>query len=233
MLKRPFITRKFTLIPGDHYDTWTTKVSLVIRVIDDVTGRAVVSGIEVYLKRKKELAPILNASGYFCFTDLDPGTYTVKVTSDVLTADNYFEQEKDVTLPSTTPLNPLIEFTMRPRPSYPFPRHATLVNGMVREKAEPPKKWQSIADAEVGAGYVGEPDTITTTRTDHNGEFVLLIKNIKLETDSNTLKNIRIEIKKDDKTLSLTVNERLNQLKEPPFEEGTTAKLGIIDFPED
>ncbi len=232
-MKRPFTTPKFTLLAGVSR---STPVSLVIRVLDDLTEDVITAGVKVLIKGKKESVPILNHSGYFCFTKIKPGTYTVEVKPDIYAADTYFGQEGVVELPENPSeewrLNPVKEFRLNPKPSFPFPAFATLIRGTVREEPAPEEIGPPVVGAEVQAGYLGA-ESIIKTKTDHNGEFVLFVKkkNIELEADKPTLKNIRIDIEKDNKAMApLYVNDQLTQRNEPLLKEGKTASLGVIEF---
>lgn len=231
MLIRPFVTNKFTSYPGD---TTKTQLSLAVWVVDGSTvldgktdeNENIRSGIRVFLKEDKGKIPILNSSGYYCFTDLTPGPYTLIVQPDGSKSVYFFPAEVSVTIPMPDPLNPVQEFILTPTPSYPFSANATLIRGIVKKESE------SVDDAEVNAGYVGDAKNIKTY-TDHNGEFVLLIKNIKFKIDddgqeTDSIENILIEINKGDEIRQTSVEEILQGFI---FKEGETANLKIIKFP--
>lgn len=321
MIIRPFITSKFSSYAGN---TKKTQLSLAVRVVDESTvveenpeeTENIISGIQVYLKEDKEKKPILNLSGYYCFTDLNPGNYTLVVKTAESKLGYFFPIEVSLKIPLPNPLNPVQEIFLTPTPSYPFSAKATLIRGIVNNLAEYdlnllsldspealPEEGKNLVivakignfyharifdetgkqvidqgkgkflpnvmlvqeleaafaspsignqtamaliqmitlslgyihpvdDAEVKAGYDNEEKNITTF-TDHNGEFVLLVKNIKFKKNNNKetdiIKNIAIEIKKDDEII-LTSVEKI--LKEFQFKEGETANLKIIQFPE-
>ena len=130
MIIRPFITNKFTSYSGDMT---TTQLSLTVWVVDRSTvvdgsteeNENIVSGIQVFLKEDKGKKPILNPSGYYCFTDLTPGTYTLAVQPDVSKSSYFFPVEGSVVIPMPNSLNPLQEILLIPTPSYPFSANAT------------------------------------------------------------------------------------------------------------
>lgn len=230
MIIRPFVTSKFTLYAGD---TTKTQLSLAVWVVDGSTvvqgnteeNKNIVSGIQVFLKEDKEKKPLLNPSGYYCFTNLTPGTYKLTVKPDVSKSTYFFPAEESVDLNQLDPLNPVQEIVLMPTPSYPFSANATLIRGIVKKESNP------LEDAEVRAGYENEEKNITTL-TDRNGEFVLLVKDIKFKTKNNKetdiIKNIAIEIQKDNETFMTSVEEILPEFQ---FKEGETANLKIIQFP--
>jgi hypothetical protein len=126
------------------------------------------------------------------------GNYTIGVGSDW-----YFPIERAVNTSALAPSNPVVEIEITPKPSYPFPVHATLVSGLVMGTSNP------VVNAEVEV-----IDKTIKTITDENGEFVLYFKGIK-----NEVINIKINKGADTKIVPATV------------EEGKTVSLGIISFP--
>lgn len=190
---KPYITDKFTAYPGD---VRITILSLAVWVMDDFTKNKPAGDIKVLIE-EGDINAVKNLSGYYLFNDLADGNYNIIIESDL-----YFSEEMAVAVPRPDPKNPVIEITLKPRPSYPFPNNATLVRGLF-SNAGP------LANAAVKV--IGK--TIETI-TDERGEFILYFKGIKKE-------DITIEIKKngDTKTVNATI------------EEGKTASLGIITFP--
>lgn len=223
-LRRPFVTSGFTSYAGD---VRSTKVSLVVSVIDGATDEKLSSRMNVFLKEDMQSVPILNPSGYYCFIDLRPDTYTVIVQPSTLQGDAFFDGTESVDIASLDELNPVKEITLIPKASYPFPLRATLVRGLVERSADPEGEAKAVPDAEVSAGYVGQ-EQIMTSRTDHNGEFVLHVTDIKLEnTNKKRLKDIDIRIVKGSEEASV----RVNDAAEEKLTEGKTAKVRIADFP--
>lgn len=236
MVIRPFVTNKFTFYLGD---TTKTQLSLAVWVVDGSTvldgnteeNENIRSGIQVFLKEDKGKIPILNPNGYYCFTDLTPGPYTLIVQPDGSKSAYFFPAEASVDIPIPDPSTPLANFILKeliltPTPSYPFSANATLIRGIVKKESEP------VDDAEVNAGYVNDAKDIKTY-TDHNGEFVLLLKKIKFKIDNDdqetdSIENILIEIKKGDEIRQTSVEEILQGFI---FKEGETANLKIIKFP--
>lgn len=192
-LVTPYITARFTAYLSDIL---TTHLSLSVWLIDEYTQMKPAGNIKVLIE-EGNINAVKNLSGYYLFNDLIDGNYNLIIESDF-----YFPEETLVAVPCPDPKNPVIEITLKPRPSYPFPNNATLVRGLL-SNAGP------LADAAVKV--IGK--TIETI-TDERGEFILYFKGIKKE-------DITIEIKKngDTKTVNATI------------EEGKTASLGIIIFP--
>jgi hypothetical protein len=83
-LQRPYITDKFTSYEGDKI---FTDLSIALWLIDDYTGEEPVGPIKVIIKKSK-IKGFKNLSGYYIFTDLADGNYTVDIESDF-----YFNEE--------------------------------------------------------------------------------------------------------------------------------------------
>jgi len=189
----PYVTGKFTAYEGDKL---TTILSLAVRLIDDFTERETIGSIKVTIK-EGDIKAFKNLSGYYLFSDMNTGNYNVAVGSDF-----YLPEETAVNIPQPDPKNPVVEISLKPRPSYLFPSYATLVRGLVSDGSP-------VAKAEVEV--VGKP---IKTLTDEKGEFVLYFKGIEIE-------NITVEIKKGGNTKSVNTT----------IEEGKTVSLGIVSFP--
>ncbi|MEN6349440.1 MAG: hypothetical protein ABFD08_08635, partial [Syntrophomonas sp.] len=85
--------------------------------------------------------PIRKKEGVFVFVDLDRMTYTLIVESDI-----YFTQTIKVDPDRLDRLNPVIYVRMKPLPSYPFNKAATLLRGRLVDKS-----GSALADAAVRA----------------------------------------------------------------------------------
>ncbi len=189
----PYVTGKFTAYKGEKF---ITTLSLAVWLIDDYTQREPVGNVNVNIK-EANVEALRNPSEYFLFNDLAAGNHNIVVESDF-----YFYQEVAASVPQPDPKNPVVEISLIPKPSYPFPANATLVRGLVSDGSP-------VADAEVKV--VGKT---TETKTDGKGEFALYFQGIKQEA-------VTVEIKKglSTKFVNTTV------------EEGKTKSLGIISFP--
>lgn len=179
----PIVTDKFIAHPGDVI---LNKLSLAVWMIDDFTKTKPIGNINVAIK-EGNIKALQNLSGYYLFTDLVAGNYTVVVESDL-----YFPQETTVNTSLLDPKNPVVEVVKKPRSLYPFPEHATLVRGLVSNTVP-------VVNAEVSV--TGK--TIKTL-TDERGEFVLYFKGI------NKMEAITIEIRKNGttKAINTTVEEQ-------------------------
>lgn len=86
-LQRPFITNKFVSYEGDKN---ITDLSIAIRLIDDYTGGEPDGAVKVVIK-KGNIKSYKNPNGYYIFTDLDNGNYTIDIESDL-----YFHEESAI-----------------------------------------------------------------------------------------------------------------------------------------
>jgi hypothetical protein len=180
-LQSPFITEKFI---ARIADVLTSNLNFAVLLIDEYTQQGPAGRVEVKLKDVGPKA-MKNLSGYFLFTDLAPGVYTVSVESDY-----YSTVEEAVDTSILDAKNPVVQIVLKPNSQYPFPVGATLVRGVVANGSPVP-------DAEVSV--IGK--TITTN-TDGRGEFVLHFRGIKTEA-------IIIVIQKgsDTKSVGATIEE--------------------------
>ncbi|MEC4675486.1 MAG: hypothetical protein VST72_01000 [Nitrospirota bacterium] len=180
-LSWPYDHDKFTAYPGD---TLSTNLTLAVWVVDDFTLCGPLGPIRVVIK-EGDIKAFRNLGGYYLFTDMAAGNYTVAIESDL-----YYSREKIVDTSLLDPKNPVLPVVIKPKTAYPFPAYATLVRGIVMN-ADP------VAGAEVKVS--GKPNE---TVTDDRGEFVLYFKGIRKE-------DITIEIKKDGNTknVNITVEE--------------------------
>lgn len=174
----PYITDKYTAYMGDVI---SRDLSLAVWIIDDYSKKGPIGHIKVKIK-EGDIKPVRNLSGYFIFTDLKDGNYTVSIESDL-----YFSEERLIDLSSIPdPKNPVIEISVIPKPAYPFRNNATLVRGLVVSNANP------VVNAQIKAVEKG-----VQTLTDNNGEFALYLQGNKTES-------ITIEIKKNGNTKTIT-----------------------------
>lgn len=212
-LPRPFVTKTFTVYAGD---VWSTKLAFAVSVTDQFTGETPVGQLIVRVKDDDQRKPVKNPSGYYCFTDLPPGKYTVVVEPNQVTADWYFPEETVFEVKAQPPvvLNPVVEITLKPKPTYPFPGNATLVRAVVRTSNKEP-----VADAAVTVRERSEQ-----AQTDANGEFVLYFKFKEKPPDKVTLdinkKNgstsVDADIKEGETTALETIEDFPNADKSPP-----------------
>lgn len=157
------------------------KVSLAVQLVDDYFINDLPEGeVKVYLKQIPSY-PIKNLSGYYVFTDLPDGVYTVCVVSE-----NYFYTERDVELNSLNPYEPLIRIILKPNIRYPFPASATLVRAIVRDRDENPVPGARVrstlktgfaARVSLKGAWEGEQsmDLVDIARMIHAGDTFLII----------------------------------------------------------
>jgi len=135
----------------------TTKLAFTVFPLDDYSKGKPIGRVDVSLGRRKE-KPIRNLSSYYLFLDLPGDTYTVQVRSDY-----YFDEETEVPFHNLEPKNPVVNITLMPKPSYPFPPGATLIRGTVYDS-----RGKAVSGAKVRVKEKG-----VENKTTEKGEFVL------------------------------------------------------------
>ncbi len=162
-----------------------TGLSFAVRPIDEYTGKQPSGRIKIMIEEEKNISAIRNPSGYYLFTNLSAGDYTLNINAEF-----YFTEKITINTSSLDPKNPVVEVVLKPGASYPFPENATLIRGVVRN---------TVPVVNAGITVTGKA---IKTLTDAKGEFVLFFRGIKKE-------DISIEIKKDvdTKVKNTTVEE--------------------------
>lgn len=181
-------------------DVLTTKLSFAVKLIDDFTKNETIGSIRVKIKEIDKKA-IKNPSGYYLFTDIKAGNYTVNIDSDF-----YFPQEATVDIASISDKkNPIIEIVLIPRPAYPFSQNATLIRGVVKDGENSPVKGAQLR-------VIGRN---RDTTSDENGSYVVYLGDIENEEE------VSIESKKNDITRTINVTAK----------EFQTVSAGVISMP--
>lgn len=183
-------------------ESTTTKFAMAVLLIDEYSEKAPLGDVKVSIK-ELEIKPIKNLSGDHVFLKLPDGTFTLKIVSEC-----YYEVERKVKLP-LDPKNPVININLKPKPSYPFSREATLIRGVVKDE-----KGNPVSDAIVRIEKrEGE------NKTSEKGDFVIYFKGLKDDDierrDGKKFvkidgRKIRLEIKHPDfrtKTIELEAEE--------------------------
>lgn len=148
------------MIKLEFLERHTTKLAFAILLVDDFSNREPIGRVEVSLNGRNE-KPVKNLSSYYIFLDLPDDTYTVQVRSDY-----YFDEDSEpITLAELDPKNPVINITLKPNPSYPFPPGATLIRGTVYSGGE------AVSGAKVRVKEKG-----VENETTEKGEFVLYFR---------------------------------------------------------
>ncbi len=160
----------------------TTNLSVAIWLIDDYTQREPIGKSKVAIMEGNVKA-IRNPSGYYVFNDLEAGEYEVIIESRF-----YFSEKIGVNIPHSDQKMPVIEITLTPKPSYPFPGYATLVRGVL---SSTPQDVNPIVNEDLEV--VGKS---LKTKTDEKGEFVFYFKGVKKE-------DITIKIRNDKKSVGI------------------------------
>jgi hypothetical protein len=145
--------------------TFTTRLSLAVSLIDEYTGKQPIGQVKVFLEGQ-ESKNVKNRSGYYLFLDLPGNEYQVRVE-----AEYYFAGGTAVNLPDLDPKNPVKQLKLKPRPCYPFSHGTTLIRGMVRDIEE---------NAVPGAAVEITGKNVSNISTE-KGEFVLYFKGLTEE----------------------------------------------------
>ncbi len=185
-------TERFMVTEGEKI---TTKLTFALWLEDDYTREAPLGHIRLSLK-DRTVKPRKNLNGYYCFTDLPHGEYEISIESEY-----YHAKKERINTAELNPKNPVKKIILVPNATYPFPAHATLVRGLLKD-TEP------VKDAEIKV--TGHE---IRTRTNSKGEFVLYFKGIKSE-------KLTIKFTKEDKSKRVEVTVK----------EGETTSLGIVSF---
>ena len=105
-LLSPFRTDTFIAYRDD--DLRTSHVSVALWFVDAFTGRKPISDVSVQLRGSAQRA-IRNPSGYYCFTDLAPGKYTLDLVFNFVRSDYYLNEKIEVEIPLPNALEPVLE----------------------------------------------------------------------------------------------------------------------------
>lgn len=219
-LQRPYVTNRFIAHAGDRL---TTTLSLAVAVFDEFTLEMPATGIEVVIEegRNKRVA-VRNRSGYFCFNNLLPQTYTVAVRPDPAAGNWFVAQTRQIIVPRPNHLHPVEEFILKTTPAYPFPAHANLIRGMVVVDPQAVPLVPVIGAAVTAAAEFLDPNQPPATVTDQNGEFALFLRDVELEDDEPFVKDITLTIAKGGQQKPVPITD---------MKEGTTVNLQRIKFP--
>lgn len=193
-------------------ESHTTELAFAVFLLDDYSKGKPIGRVEVSLENRKE-KPIKNLSSYYLFLDLPDDTYTIQVMSDY-----YFDEGSGSINPAELdPKNPVVNITLKPKPSYPFPPGATLIKGMV---------YDSTGKAVSGA-KVGVMGRDVESRTTEKGEFVLYFRPL---TEDEIIKEggKRLVKGNGDKIIHLEVEyDEVIETAELEVEEGKTTSVII------
>ena len=191
----------------------TRKLSLAINLLDDYISRGVVNNLDVTIKDHTAKS-IRNPSGYYLFFDLPDDNYTVLVKG----GDHYFDEEKKVVKPDDLDkMNPVIDVTLKPSPSYHFPSTATLIRGHLKD-----------------SGGVGIPGAVLSirgsdakTRTSDKGEFVIYLKGLKKSDVVTVDGKMLVKVNGKNPVIQIKHSDHKNLTKMVEVVEGITTSLSI------
>ncbi|WP_127534644.1 hypothetical protein [Paenibacillus kobensis] len=117
-----------------------TVVSVAVRPFDAIApGGTLVGDVTVRLAGA-EKPPIRNRSGWYIYTGLKSGDYTVHVESEY-----YMGAGQTVTVPPSAESLPVtVDLPLFPKPSYPFASHLTLIRTVVQRQASRPAEGAAV-----------------------------------------------------------------------------------------
>lgn len=182
-------------------------LSFALWLIDDYTQKEPHGDFRVTVNGEKitGMKALKNLSGYYVFSGLPEGKYTLSVESE-----HYFSDERIVDTSSFVgSKEPVVEVILKPRPSYPFPDRATLVRGVLAVN------YGILSGITVKAVSTSSGREVLSV-PEENGEFVIYFKEIiKVKSD------VVLEIKGEgvEKTLPVII------------EEGNSTYIGVISIP--
>ncbi|HKG62336.1 MAG TPA: hypothetical protein VKB05_21425 [Pyrinomonadaceae bacterium] len=227
---RPYETRH--LFDFEEGDSHRHDLSIAIRAVDQFTEERPLTHLRAKLKELPTARPIRSISGWLCFEDIVPGKYKLLVQNEPEVVDPFFVKPPQGTWTDTLEIpvevfpNVVLSFDLQlaPRPSYPFPSHATLVRGTVTRSST------GVADAVVRATY-REVDPADNTQTviktvealtNREGEYVAFFKRLpKVREGDPDLTADLVAVK----------GASQSQLKTVVVKEGTTQKVNALDLP--
>ncbi len=191
----------------------TRKLSLAINLLDDYTSRGVANNLDVLIKGHN-VKPIRNPSGYYLFFDLPDDNYTVLVKGGKY----YFDEEKEAVRPDDLDeLNPVMDITLKPAPSYNFPSTATLVRGHLKDSG--------------GSGISGAVLRIkgfdAKTGTNDKGDFVIYLRGLKKNDVVTMDGKMFVKVNGKNPVFEIKHPDHKNFTKTMEVVEGITTSLSI------
>lgn len=179
-------------------------LSFAVWLIDDYTQKEPLGEVRVSL-RDENIKAVKNLSGYYTFSDLPEGVYTLRVESEL-----YFSEERvvDNSFYSGSK-EPVVEVPLKPKPLYPFPDSATLIRGLLAVETGLPAGVTVKAISKITPREILE-------RTDEKGEFVLYFRG-----PFNGKVDVELEI----------IGDGINKKVPVSIEESQSTYVGIIQIP--
>lgn len=204
---------KVSQINGILIGRLTGKLSLAINLLDDYTSRGVANNLDVLIKGHN-VKPIRNPSGYYLFFDLPDDNYTVLVKG----GEYYFDEEKEAVRPDDLDeLNPVMDITLKPAPSYNFPSTATLVRGHLKDSG--------------GSGISGAVLRIkgfdAKTRINDKGDFVIYLRGLKKNNFVTVDGKMLVKVNEKNPVFEIKHPDHKSFTKTVEVVEGITTSLSI------
>ena len=134
----PYKYQNYIMYEGDIGPGLKEQFSLVLMLVDSVTGEAPIGSLIVSFKEIKK-KPFKNLSGAFCFKGLADGPYSLKIESE-----NYFPVEETIIIGanqdvSTQNAVKVITLQLTPKLSYPISSAVALYVYIINSEYEPQK----------------------------------------------------------------------------------------------
>lgn len=160
--------------PLHEPDVVVRRVSVAFWPVDSVTGRAVVTPLEIAVSgegRGPRRRALRNVSGYYVFEGLERRTYVFHVRDAPAERPRYLEQTVELDLATLPEVSPDVQIDLLPGVDYPFDGGRAFVRGRVTSRSGAP-----VAGARVE--LIAQSSTATRPErefgaSDRGGAFVV------------------------------------------------------------
>lgn len=141
--------------------------------------------------------PIVNRSGFHCFTNLPSGGYEIEISNRY-----YLNKKINVETDDLIPKAPAVDVSLEPNLIYPFPKGTTLLRGRVVDEDE-----LDIPDAEV---KIKNTDKVYIT--DQTGRFIFYFNELEEGEEEVTVDAKKPGFEDEEVELDV-VKEEINLVK--------------------
>lgn len=149
-------------------------VSLAVWVADAYSGESARASVTLDDASQE---PVLNRSGFYCFSDLAPGIYDLNVKDADSRQRRFFPHADSIDIAALPANAPMIGVDLMPAPNYPFPASATLIRGLLKDGS-----GSVVADAAVTATVTAPPPPgidirpLSPTATAADGQIIVALQ---------------------------------------------------------
>ena len=149
-------------------------LSLAVRVTDAYSGESTRASVTLGEVSRE---PVLNNSGFYCFSGLAPGIYDLDVSDVDRRRPRFFPHADSIDIAALPANSPMIGVDLLPAPNYPFPASATLIRGLLKDGA-----GDVVGDAVVEATLTVPPPAgieirpLSPTVTAADGQIVVALQ---------------------------------------------------------